>query len=191
MVVYPSCLICLPPLVGWNDWPVKWTAETPCKLTSERGYVVYSSMGSFYIPLAVIITLYAKIYRSTKQRLRTRAKSSNLTILRKVTNNVNRDGQGTPVRVEVGTVLKANGVEVQTVDNKFYTSKVKVSRIRQSLHGPNMQLRSTSIPSYAKCLRRSAAFAKKARKGCILRNKFQKTLAEDYLRFSHTCLCSE
>lgn len=58
-----SCLICLPPLIGWNDWPQVWTSETPCALTAEPGYVVYSALGSFYIPLAIIIFVYYKIFR--------------------------------------------------------------------------------------------------------------------------------
>ena len=58
-----SCLICLPPLIGWNDWPDVWTDETPCRLTEEPGYIVYSSMGSFYIPLGIIIFVYFKIFQ--------------------------------------------------------------------------------------------------------------------------------
>ena len=57
-----SCLICLPPLIGWNDWPAVFTSETPCSLTREHGYIVYSSMGSFFIPLAIIIFVYIKIF---------------------------------------------------------------------------------------------------------------------------------
>jgi len=37
--------------------------DTPCDLTKEPGYVVYSSMGSFYIPLAIIIFVYLKIFQ--------------------------------------------------------------------------------------------------------------------------------
>ena len=58
-----SCLICLPPLIGWNDWPDVWTDETPCRLTEEPGYIVYSSMGSFYIPLGIIMFVYFKIFQ--------------------------------------------------------------------------------------------------------------------------------
>ena len=60
-----SCLICLPPLIGWNDWPEIWTNETPCGLTQEPGYIVYSAMGSFYIPLAIISFVYFKIFQVT------------------------------------------------------------------------------------------------------------------------------
>lgn len=67
-----SLAISSPPLLGWNDWPNEFTVGTPCQLTSERGYVVYSSFGSFYIPLIIMTIVYIKIYIATKQRIRRR-----------------------------------------------------------------------------------------------------------------------
>ena len=64
-----SALICSPPLIGWNDWPEVWTNETPCLLSGKQGYVVYSSMGSFYIPLAIIIYVYIMIFQVYKIRI--------------------------------------------------------------------------------------------------------------------------
>uniref|UniRef100_T1GZY1 G-protein coupled receptors family 1 profile domain-containing protein n=1 Tax=Megaselia scalaris TaxID=36166 RepID=T1GZY1_MEGSC len=49
-----SLIISSPPLVGWNDWPDDFTSDSPCELTSNRGYVIYSSLGSFYIPLIIM-----------------------------------------------------------------------------------------------------------------------------------------
>ena len=45
LVWLASCIICLPPLIGWNDWPDHFTSSTPCMLTEEKGYIVYSSLG--------------------------------------------------------------------------------------------------------------------------------------------------
>ena len=56
-----SCLICLPPILGWNDWETM--GEEECWLSKKRGYIVYSSMGSFFIPLAIIIFVYIKIFQ--------------------------------------------------------------------------------------------------------------------------------
>ncbi|XP_049872889.1 tyramine/octopamine receptor-like [Pectinophora gossypiella] len=67
-----SLVISSPPLLGWNDWPDEFSDETPCQLTSEPGYVVYSSLGSFFIPLAIMTIVYIKIYVAAKQRLRRR-----------------------------------------------------------------------------------------------------------------------
>lgn len=67
-----SLVISSPPLLGWNDWPDEFTSDTPCQLTSERGYVVYSSLGSFFIPLAIMTIVYIKIFLAARRRLRKR-----------------------------------------------------------------------------------------------------------------------
>lgn len=71
-----SALISIPPLLGWNDWPDHFTEETPCVLTSEKGYLIYSSSGSFFIPLIIMTTVYVKIFLATRKRLRKRAKAA-------------------------------------------------------------------------------------------------------------------
>ncbi|KAG8229822.1 hypothetical protein J437_LFUL008790 [Ladona fulva] len=73
-----SGAISSPPLAGWNDWPEAFLEDTPCELTKNRGYVIYSSLGSFYIPLFVMTIVYAEIYVATRKRLRERAKASKL-----------------------------------------------------------------------------------------------------------------
>ncbi|XP_042874931.1 tyramine receptor 1-like [Penaeus japonicus] len=74
-----SVVICLPPLFGWNDWPDVFTSETPCILTQEKGFIIYSSSGSFYCPLLIMTMVYIKIFTATRRRLRERAKASRLT----------------------------------------------------------------------------------------------------------------
>lgn len=73
-----SLLISSPPLLGWNDWPKEFLPGTPCQLTSERGYVIYSSLGSFFIPLIIMTIVYIEIYIATRRRLRERAKAAKL-----------------------------------------------------------------------------------------------------------------
>lgn len=69
-----SFVICFPPLVGWKEkkpdeaskdsWspnpPCPWT----CELTNDAGYVVYSALGSFYIPMFVMLFFYWRIYKA-------------------------------------------------------------------------------------------------------------------------------
>lgn len=75
-----SLLISSPPLIGWNDWPAeeKWDVDTACMLTRQQGYVVYSSLGSFYIPLFIMTIVYIEIFIATKRRLRERARASKI-----------------------------------------------------------------------------------------------------------------
>lgn len=73
-----SLIISSPPLIGWNDWPANFSNDTPCQLTSEKGYVIYSSLGSFYIPLVIMTIVYVEIFIATRRRLRERAKASKI-----------------------------------------------------------------------------------------------------------------
>uniref|UniRef100_A0A061QLL1 Putative octopamine receptor n=1 Tax=Cupiennius salei TaxID=6928 RepID=A0A061QLL1_CUPSA len=79
-----SLLISAPPLIGWNDWPEEFTEDTPCMLTEEKGYVIYSASGSFYIPLFIMAVVYIKIFETAKHRIRVKAKAdANLAAMRK------------------------------------------------------------------------------------------------------------
>lgn len=76
-----SLVISSPPLLGWNDWPDVFEPDTPCRLTSQPGFVVFSSSGSFYIPLVIMTVVYFEIYLATKKRLRDRAKATKISTI--------------------------------------------------------------------------------------------------------------
>lgn len=67
-----SGLISVPPLIGWNDWPEEFDESSPCRLTQEAGYVIYSATGSFFAPLLIMSIVYFKIFLATRRRLRER-----------------------------------------------------------------------------------------------------------------------
>ncbi|CAH1784203.1 unnamed protein product [Owenia fusiformis] len=69
-----SGMIAIPPLVGWNNWPdVQNERMMICALTDEKGYVIYSASGSFFVPLFILSIVYLKIFLATRERLRKRA----------------------------------------------------------------------------------------------------------------------
>ncbi|XP_049872904.1 octopamine receptor [Pectinophora gossypiella] len=76
-----SLIISSPPLLGWNDWPEVFETDTPCRLTSQPGFVIFSSSGSFYIPLIIMTVVYFEIYLATKKRLRDRAKATKISTI--------------------------------------------------------------------------------------------------------------
>lgn len=80
-----SLLISSPPLVGWNDWPEPevFLNVQECKLTGRQGYVIYSSLGSFFIPLFIMTIVYAEIFIATRRRLRERAQASKINAISK------------------------------------------------------------------------------------------------------------
>lgn len=77
-----SLLISSPPLIGWNDWPDSDVFQQMqiCTLTKRQGYVIYSSLGSFFIPLFIMTIVYVEIFIATKRRLRERAQAAKINI---------------------------------------------------------------------------------------------------------------
>ena len=45
-------------------------AVETCTLTGDPGYVIYSALGSFYVPLAVMLFVYANIFKVVRARMR-------------------------------------------------------------------------------------------------------------------------
>lgn len=56
-----SVSISIPPLFGWKEQQA--TPPGRCMITQDWGYTVYSTIGAFYLPLAVIIIFYVKIFQ--------------------------------------------------------------------------------------------------------------------------------
>ncbi|KAH0615750.1 hypothetical protein JD844_026172 [Phrynosoma platyrhinos] len=63
-----SMVISIGPLLGWKEAPPD--NDQHCNITEEPGYAIFSSLFSFYLPLAVILVMYFNIYvvarRTTK-----------------------------------------------------------------------------------------------------------------------------
>lgn len=85
-----------------------WT----CELTNDAGYVVYSALGSFYIPMFVMLFFYWRIYRAAirttraiNQGFRTTKGELMLTV---ISSDVEREGE----RAE------QQQVKVKTIENE-------------------------------------------------------------------------
>uniref|UniRef100_A0A8C6RC56 Alpha-1D adrenergic receptor n=1 Tax=Nannospalax galili TaxID=1026970 RepID=A0A8C6RC56_NANGA len=65
-----ALVVSVGPLLGWKE-PVP-PDERFCGITEEVGYAVFSSVCSFYLPMAVIVVMYCRVYvvaRSTTRSL--------------------------------------------------------------------------------------------------------------------------
>ena len=80
-VWFLSFIISSPPLFGWNNWPEDLSRDSPCQLNSRQGYVIYSSLGSFYIPLSIMAIVYFEIFIATRKRLRERSQASKIDVI--------------------------------------------------------------------------------------------------------------
>ncbi|XP_066143823.1 alpha-2C adrenergic receptor [Euwallacea fornicatus] len=65
-----SALICIPPLLGWKVERLADEQYPQCQLSEELGYVLYSALGSFYIPSCIMVFVYIRIYYAAKARAR-------------------------------------------------------------------------------------------------------------------------
>ncbi|KAF3695990.1 Alpha-1A adrenergic receptor Alpha-1A adrenoreceptor [Channa argus] len=55
-----SIIISVGPLFGWKEPEPE--DESICKITEEPGYAIFSAVGSFYLPLAIILAMYCRVY---------------------------------------------------------------------------------------------------------------------------------
>uniref|UniRef100_A0A8D0G5U7 Alpha-1B adrenergic receptor n=1 Tax=Sphenodon punctatus TaxID=8508 RepID=A0A8D0G5U7_SPHPU len=60
-----SMVISIGPLLGWKEPAPK--DDTECRITEEPFYALFSSLGSFYIPLVVILVMYCRVYIVAKR----------------------------------------------------------------------------------------------------------------------------
>ncbi|XP_017471847.1 PREDICTED: 5-hydroxytryptamine receptor 2B-like, partial [Rhagoletis zephyria] len=66
-----ALLITCPPYLGWYEKGRRRQGNVVCRYNQNKGYVVFSAMGSFFIPLAVMMYVYLKIgYVLTSRRQR-------------------------------------------------------------------------------------------------------------------------
>uniref|UniRef100_A0A667XT54 Alpha-1A adrenergic receptor n=1 Tax=Myripristis murdjan TaxID=586833 RepID=A0A667XT54_9TELE len=55
-----SITISIGPLFGWKEPAPE--DESICRITEEPGYAIFSAVGSFYLPLAIILAMYCRVY---------------------------------------------------------------------------------------------------------------------------------
>ncbi|XP_060928143.1 adrenoceptor alpha 1Aa [Limanda limanda] len=55
-----SIIISIGPLFGWKEPAPE--DESVCKITEEPAYAIFSAVGSFYLPLTIILAMYCQVY---------------------------------------------------------------------------------------------------------------------------------
>nr|XP_019949299.1 PREDICTED: alpha-1A adrenergic receptor-like [Paralichthys olivaceus] len=55
-----SIIISIGPLFGWKEPAPE--DESICKITEEPAYAIFSAVGSFYLPLTIILAMYCRVY---------------------------------------------------------------------------------------------------------------------------------
>ncbi|KAI8483038.1 Alpha-2B adrenergic receptor [Branchiostoma belcheri] len=60
-----SLAVCVPPLFGWKD---DQHLDGICDINASFEYSIYSSVGSFFIPLVLMTAMYTKIFMTVRKR---------------------------------------------------------------------------------------------------------------------------
>nr|XP_053654872.1 5-hydroxytryptamine receptor-like [Cherax quadricarinatus] len=66
-----SFLISAAPMMGWKDpeWHERLRNKM-CIISQDVGYQIFATITSFYLPLAVILVLYWRVYQAARKRIR-------------------------------------------------------------------------------------------------------------------------
>ncbi|KAJ6658700.1 hypothetical protein lerEdw1_019860 [Lerista edwardsae] len=66
-----SLVISIGPLFGWRQPAPE--DEKICQINTEPGYVLFSALGSFYLPLTIILVMYCRVYIVAKRESKGRS----------------------------------------------------------------------------------------------------------------------
>ncbi|XP_078611615.1 alpha-2C adrenergic receptor-like [Branchiostoma floridae x Branchiostoma japonicum] len=78
MVWTASTIICLPPLLGWGTDSFHPGLYPRCDYTDNFIYVLYSTVGSFFGPLPIMLVVYTRIFIAARSRIRKLRKRSGI-----------------------------------------------------------------------------------------------------------------
>ncbi|XP_036435680.1 5-hydroxytryptamine (serotonin) receptor 1A a [Colossoma macropomum] len=67
--------ISIPPVLGWRT-PEDRANPLECTISQDPAYTIFSTFGAFYIPLALMLVLYGRIFRAARFRIRRSARKS-------------------------------------------------------------------------------------------------------------------
>ncbi|XP_066293024.1 alpha-2C adrenergic receptor-like [Branchiostoma lanceolatum] len=78
MVWTASTIICLPPLLGWGTDSFQPGLYPRCDYNDKISYVLYSTVGSFFGPLPIMLVVYTRIFIAARSRIRKLRKRSSI-----------------------------------------------------------------------------------------------------------------
>ena len=70
MVWAAALVISIPPLFGWKTSENDPDITGECIISQDKFYTVFSTVGAFYLPMAIMIIIYLRIYQVARARIR-------------------------------------------------------------------------------------------------------------------------
>ncbi|XP_068616049.1 alpha-1A adrenergic receptor-like, partial [Brachionichthys hirsutus] len=116
-----SFFISVGPLFGWKEPAPE--DESVCKITEEPAYAIFSAVGSFYLPLAVILAMYCRVYVVARRESRGRREG------RKTEKS---DSERVVLRIHRGNTTTASEDEALRSRTHFAVRLLKFSREKKA-----------------------------------------------------------
>ena len=105
-----SAAISFPAILWWRAVSDVSAPIHTCFFTEDTGYLVFSSIVSFYVPMIIIVFAYYRIYKAASEQMRSLKTGS------KVMCNISRGGQKMTLRIHRG-----GGIRESTMNAVTYT----------------------------------------------------------------------
>lgn len=113
-----SASISFPAIVWWRSTMTDGILSHECLFTEDKGYLIFSSLVSFYIPLSIMLFAYWKIYRAATEQIRCIKTGTKRMVAsdegREMTLRIHRGGAGTPDRGRRNVSPNASEYEMTT-----------------------------------------------------------------------------
>ncbi|CAF1570371.1 unnamed protein product [Rotaria magnacalcarata] len=165
-----SALVSLPPILGWG----RPSENLPtCQVNNKLEYQIFATMLSFYIPLIVVLIIYANIYRTAQTAMDNRSSvqmsqfltrnnsSMNVAQLNAVGSSIQHQSNGNsfPAQQSLLNVSNANNNQNQNQNDEFSSPSGTEQRQRRqhSKKNPTKKSSGNKSPSFlsaSRCLGR-------------------------------------
>ena len=122
-----SFIICVPPLLGWNDLSTTYvyqnqTGVYQCMLFTSTSYVIFSASGSFFLPFLITTFLYIRIFVVLRRRMRKMRGSTKSHLQRRAKQEAKQSNKNTPKAINPVIIKPKPDIELSQVPNQKSTS---------------------------------------------------------------------
>lgn len=128
-----SFAICVPPLLGWNNFTHTYvysneTDTHECILYHQKEYVIYSASGSFYIPFLITLFLYIRIFGVLRHRIRKMRASG------AKRNKHNKPGNKAKMNEKTPTALSSRSSPSAVTETEKETQEIELNKVGSDGH---------------------------------------------------------
>ena len=112
-----ALFISIPPLFGWRDSQSVFDTERKCIISQDKGYTIFSTVGAFYLPMLLMIFIYARIYLVARSRIRKDKFHQNKKNMKTEETTLVANQKSSPPKTEYTVVMDCNGSNSPTAAN--------------------------------------------------------------------------